>query len=313
MSKLLMLSGLPASGKSTYAEELVKNSGGNWVRVNKDLIRTMLHADKFTYSNEKITQSIELEMASFLLKSGKSVVVDDTNLGEQHEKMWKDLANSRMATFSKRKFKTSFEECLRRNANRGYKVPQSAIHRMATQYKLIDGHWKDVVICDLDGTIADLSHRLPFINDEVLSGKHKELFEFAKKHGEKGRTDTEIRYSLFYANAQVENDPPIKEVIDKVRKEHEAGRTIIFVSGRSDVCRKGTEKFLREHVDFPWSALLMRASDDRRPDTMVKEDFLKKQLKDYNIVRVYDDRPSVIRMWQENGLEVVDCGDGIEF
>lgn len=33
MSKLLMLKGLPASGKSTYAKEL---SDKGWIRVNKD-------------------------------------------------------------------------------------------------------------------------------------------------------------------------------------------------------------------------------------------------------------------------------------
>lgn len=287
-----MLSGLPASGKSTYAEDLVKNSGGGWVRVNKDLIRTMLHADKFTYGNEKATVEAEKWLARAMLTQGKNVIVDDTNLGDRHQLIWEDVAKTCNADFSKRTFKTSFKECLRRNANRGYKVPQSAIHRMATQYKLIDGHWKDVVIVDLDGTVADLSHRLHYIKPE-------------EEHMR--------RYDLFYSDKLVGQDPPIKEVIDMVRKEYESGKTIIFVSGRSDICRKGTEFFLRQHIDFPWSALLMRDKDDRRPDTMVKEDFLKNQLKDYNIVKVYDDRPSVIRMWRENGLEVVDCGDGIEF
>jgi len=32
-----------------------------------------------------------------------------------------------------------------------------------------------------------------------------------------------------------------------------------------------------------------------------------------DIVKVYDDRPSVIRMWREKGLEVEDVGAGVEF
>ena len=32
-----------------------------------------------------------------------------------------------------------------------------------------------------------------------------------------------------------------------------------------------------------------------------------------NIFMVFDDRPSVIRMWRENGVKVVDVGDGVEF
>ena len=43
MKKLLMLKGLPASGKSTYAKELVKEQG--FVRANKDDLRAMLQQD----------------------------------------------------------------------------------------------------------------------------------------------------------------------------------------------------------------------------------------------------------------------------
>lgn len=291
MSKLLMLSGLPASGKSTYAEDLVKNSGGQWVRVNKDLIRTMLHADKFSFSNEKATVKAELQVAEEMLMMGKSVVVDDTNLGERHHVQWETLANSMGAKFQKHKFKASFKECLERNKARGLKVPQSAIHRMATQYKLIDGHWKDVVICDIDGTVGDLSHRLHHIKKD---------------------NPTPEDYAKFYSDEEVLKDGYHAHVCQRVIQEHLEGRTIIFVSGRSDVCRESTEEWLKG-TGIPYSALLMRSEGDRRPDTQVKKDFLRQVLSGYNIVRVYDDRPSVIRMWREDGLEVVDCGDGVEF
>jgi len=292
-----MLSGLPASGKSTYAEDLVKNSGGGWVRVNKDLIRTMLHADKFTYGNEKATVMAEKVIVENMLSNGKSVIVDDTNLREVDEAMWKTFVdrfkNTLNTKFSKRRFKTSFAECLERNEARGLKVPQSAIHRMATQYKMIDGHWKPIIICDLDGTIADLQHRLHHIQKE---------------------NTTEEDYRNFYSAESISADKPIQEVIDMVQKEEESGKTIIFVSGRSDESRQATEEWLKEHVDFPYSALLMRQAGDKRPDTEVKKDFLLQVLKDYEIEKVYDDRPRVIReVWEDAGLEVVDCGDGIDF
>lgn len=286
-----MLSGLPASGKSTFAEDLVKKSGGQWVRVNKDLIRTMLHADKFTYSNEKITFKSEKALVYHLIREGKSVVIDDTNLGEKHENIWKDVANELGVSFQKHSFKTSFDVCLKRNADRGYKVPQSVIHRMATQYKMIDGSWKDIIICDIDGTVGNLTHRLHYINRD---------------------NPKDNDYNSFYSYEEVIADDYRFDVIDKVKSEYDSGKTIIFVSGRSDICREATEHWLT-FTGIPYSALLMRDSNDRRPDTEVKKDFLLQVLKDYNIVRVYDDRPSVIRMWREHGLEVVDCGDGVEF
>ena len=39
--KLLLLKGLPASGKTTFAKELVRKDG-NWVRVNKDDLWSVL-------------------------------------------------------------------------------------------------------------------------------------------------------------------------------------------------------------------------------------------------------------------------------
>jgi len=49
--KVLILKGLPASGKSTYAKELVAK--GNWKRINKDDLRAMLDCSKWSKANEK--------------------------------------------------------------------------------------------------------------------------------------------------------------------------------------------------------------------------------------------------------------------
>ena len=58
----------------------------------------------------------------------------------------------------------------------------------------------------------------------------------------------------------------------------------------------------------------MRKSGDKRPDTDVKKEILDKYFKDkIKIFTVIDDRPSVIRMWKENKLDVIDVGDGIDF
>ena len=51
MSKLLILKGLPASGKSTYAKELVSKG---WKRVNKDDLRSMIDGGKWSKKNEEM-------------------------------------------------------------------------------------------------------------------------------------------------------------------------------------------------------------------------------------------------------------------
>lgn len=76
--KVLLLRGLPASGKSTYAKELVSKNH-NWVRVNKDDLRAMMNNGEFSWKLEKQIVKAERELAENALKLGKNVIVDDTN------------------------------------------------------------------------------------------------------------------------------------------------------------------------------------------------------------------------------------------
>ena len=59
--------------------------------------------------------------------------------------------------------------------------------------------------------------------------------------------------------------------------------------------------------------MLLDHNGDFRPDVTIKEYFLTKIFKQLNIVKVWDDRPSVIRMWESHKLDVVNCGNGKEF
>jgi predicted kinase len=55
-SKVILCVGIPASGKTTWAKEQVKNGGGKWKRVNKDDLRAMVDCGQFSKSNEKVYQ-----------------------------------------------------------------------------------------------------------------------------------------------------------------------------------------------------------------------------------------------------------------
>lgn len=51
MQKVIVLKGLPASGKSTWAKNLVLKDS-TYKRINKDDLRAMLDASKFSKENE---------------------------------------------------------------------------------------------------------------------------------------------------------------------------------------------------------------------------------------------------------------------
>ena len=57
-----------------------------------------------------------------------------------------------------------------------------------------------------------------------------------------------------------------------------------------------------------------RKDKDRRNDTVVKAEMYDMMLSDkFRPTLVFDDRPSVIRMWKDIGIKVADVGHGKEF
>lgn len=282
---LIMLSGLPASGKSTLAEKIQKDLK-NSVRVNKDLLRKMMYFGNFSWKNEKEVNDVELDIVRYYLGENIDVIVDDTNLLEYHENKWKSIAKEFNAEFIKVELNTPIDICIERDKNRIDSVGEYTIKNFALQTGKVTGEF---VICDLDGTICNIDDRKHLVS-----------------------SNSDKNWKEFFDN--IPNDKPRWEVINYIYQLNKIGFKIIYVSGRPEDYKKQTIEWLKEHnADFNYS-LIMRKSGDKRPDTDVKKEILDKYFKDkIKIFTVIDDRPSVIRMWKENKLDVIDVGDGIDF
>lgn len=288
MAKLLMMRGLPGSGKTTRAKEMMREAG-NYVRVNRDELRPMLHGDaKWSGKKEKVTRHVQRSMVESLLNNDYSVIVDDTNLRDADRERWSHVARECHAKFQIIDMDTPYEKCVDRDLSRSNGVGVHVVTSMA----LSSGRfpYRNIILCDIDGTIADLTHRLHYIKDG-----NRDWDSFFAEVG-----DDDFRRDVW------------KQVVADA-KENDA--RIIFLSGRSDIAREDTETWLWQHCggDINMPIVLMRREFDRRPDTDVKRDIFDWHFNDYNIVRVYDDRPRLVSMWREMGLNVVDCGDGVDF
>jgi len=81
MSKreILILVGVPASGKSTYARKLANYFPNKWVIVSRDAIRNSL-GTYWVPKREKLITRLEASMIINSLKAGYDVIVDATNL-----------------------------------------------------------------------------------------------------------------------------------------------------------------------------------------------------------------------------------------
>ena len=278
--------GLPASGKTTASKELVAQ--GSWVRLNRDLLRTMLHFDKWTGFNEGLTVDAEKTLAKMYLEKGISVIIDDTNMSDKHKAMWLEIAketNSEMATLEKN---PPFDELIIREVKRD-KVGVHVIYRMGFQFGKVPQPAKPFVLCDIDGTIADCSHRQMYVQGE-------------------GKKDWKTFFSM------MDEDTPRLDVIKTVMEYKAKGHEIILLTARPEDYREMTEEWVAKHTDIDPLTIIMRNSGDKRPDNEVKQQMFEMYFKDkYPIETMIDDRPVVIRMWQEIGVPVIDVGKGIDF
>ena len=85
MKKLLVLQGLPASGKSTYAVKWVNEDPEHRLRINQDSIRTMFGKywleDKIQLKKrESITFNITMELLKQSMFNQFDIVLDNMNL-----------------------------------------------------------------------------------------------------------------------------------------------------------------------------------------------------------------------------------------
>ncbi len=279
MSKLLVLKGLPASGKSTYAKELVAKG---WKRVNKDDLRAMIDASKWSKQSEMFIKYAEIDISKRYLKEGYNVVVDDTNFG--YEEMWFKIAEEYKAEFEVKFFDTSFIECIERDAKRGDKsVGKKVINRMYQQYLKPEkpAHNADLPNCyifDIDGTLATMNGRSPF--------------DYTMVHTDLENTDVGRIFRV------LKNDGFSKEL------------KMFIVSGREDSCRRETEEWLMENELFA-NDLFMRQAGDMRQDAIIKKEIYEKYIKGkYNVLGVFDDRDQVVSMWRSLGLTVFQVAYG---
>ena len=88
---------------------------------------------------------------------------------------------------------------------------------------------KHIVLCDIDGTVANNDHRQHFLE---------------------GKKDWDGFFS------ELVNDLPIQIIIDKVTQEQTNGKRVVFITGRPERYRYSTTLWLKEYFDFEFQFLL---------------------------------------------------------
>ncbi len=140
------------------------------------------------------------------------------------------------------------------------------------------------VICDIDGTIANMEHRRMF-----LEHKPKD-------------------WPQFFSN--MINDEPVAPMIELIRTLWVAKHNIIFCTGRPAEYRDVTIQWLIKHLFYPKN-LYMRKTKDYRDDSTVKLELLEQIRADGFIPTIaFEDRDRVVKVWREAGIICAQVAQG---
>lgn len=114
-----------------------------------------------------------------------------------------------------------------------------------------------------------------------------------------------------YDESTVSADLPNADIIAVVRALHRDGHRLIVVSGRTEGSRADTCAWLEQHLAVPIDAVYLRATGDRRPDTVVKKQIYRQHIEPrYRVVCVLEDRARVVEMWRGLGLTCLQVAPG---
>ena len=280
MSKILVLCGLPAAGKTSYAREFIKGKT-DWVIVNRDSIREW-RGDYWVPSQEDYISDLEEFSIRAAIKRNYNVIIDATNLNPKTQEKWRNIATETKSSIEFKEFYVPFKEALKRDKNRERSVGEKVLKNFYLKYypdkyaeEISDKRYileqdkslPKCVIVDCDGTIAIHQGRDP------------------------------------YDLSKVSEDKPNDPLVDLLRVLS-GSIDIIFFSGREGTkqCCEDTAKWINDNVGIPYQ-LYMRKEKDYRPDEVIKEELYNEIIKNnYYCIAIFDDRNRVIKKWREIGL-----------
>jgi len=153
MNKFIMLCGLPASGKSTYAKELAKQEKAN-IHSSDNMRRILFGDENVNDKNEEVFNMLHKQIKLDLIDN-KNVVYDATNINYKRRKAFieelKNIECEKICIL----MATPYEKCLEQNKLRKRQVPEEVIKKMYLNFYIPQYYegWDNIEIkytCDLD-------------------------------------------------------------------------------------------------------------------------------------------------------------------
>ena len=170
---LIILCGLPASGKSMFAFKFksISEMTRRKVKVtiiDPDRIRKDLYSGFFNYRKESLVRKKNLKEIQKALKKGKIVISDDLNYYTSMRHDLKDVAEKVKVAFYIIHISTPIEQCIIWNKQRGEPIPNEVIYKINEKFDLFNTYAWDKPFRKLNlKKILDLEGKIKLLLKEI--------------------------------------------------------------------------------------------------------------------------------------------------
>lgn len=296
MNKLILVQGIPGSGKSTWAKKWVEEDPIHRVRWNNDDCRKMCWP-YWIPERETFIRIIKESFLNAAMMAPKDIIIDDMNLNPSTIEFYETLVknHNKVAptigqepyTIEYKLFNTPVEECIRRDALRPNPIGEKTIKEIHKKYSY---YIRDVVNKEILDKRIKIDDNLPYC---VLLD-----------------IDNTISYSF---NRPWYGEEAAKEMInDKVNEQlktlvnHFNNVKVIIMSGRSNGDEANTTLAWFNSNNIHYDASLFRTKGDYRKGDIIKLENFNKYIKGkYNVLAAIEDDEECVKMYQEQGIFVL--------
>ena len=297
MNKIILVQGIPGSGKSTWAKKWVEEDPIHRVRWNNDDCRKMC-GPYWIPERETFIRIIRESFLDAAMMAPKDIVIDDMNLNPSTIEFYGNLVKNynKVAlsrgqepyTIEYKLFNTPVEECIRRDSLRENPIGEKTIREISKKYSYyirdminkeildkrtkIDSNLPCCVLLDIDNTIS-YSFKRPWYGEEAA----KEMIN--------DKVNPQLQVLLQNLNSNID---------------------IIVMTGRTNNKEmEQTLTWLTNH-NIPWNNFYGRQIGDYRKGDIIKLENYNKYIKGkYNVLAAFEDDEECVKMYQEQGIFVL--------
>jgi predicted kinase len=296
INEVIITVGIPASGKSTWAREYVKENPNTVITCRDDIRAAHGWTEYGNHAVEQRITKIQRSQIEAALLEGMDVIVADTNIQPKFRNQLVKFAHQHGADAVIKVFPIPLDEAIWRDCQRKDK---------AVGFDVIGRMYQQLESQNVQDEVLPVPTYEPYVH--ATEGRKTIPAIIVDIDGTVARHVARSPYDY----SKVGTDEPIEDVLETVNLVKQMGVRLVFVSGREDSCFDDTHAWLVKHLGHGQFNLLMRKTGDQRPDWIIKNEIYDaKVIPNFKILMVFDDRDQVVTHLRRRGITVAQVAPG---